>query len=159
MTAGLTREAGARVFPIPPPAYYVAAFVAGWLLQVVVPWEIGGRPATTALGALVLAAGLGLNWGGVAGVIRHRTTIVPHQAVSTLVTGGAYRISRNPMYAGLAIAYLGATLLLGSWWPLVVFPLALVAVHLVVIHPEERYLTQRFGAEYAAYQERVRRWL
>ena len=40
--------------------------------------------------------------GGVRAVVRHRTTIVPHRPVATLVTTGAYRVSRNPMYTGLA---------------------------------------------------------
>src|SRR5450631_950384 len=50
------------------------------------------------------------NWAG-----RHHTTIVPHRAVSALVTTGPYRMTRNPMYTGLAIAYLGGALLSGSW--------------------------------------------
>jgi protein-S-isoprenylcysteine O-methyltransferase Ste14 len=76
-----------------------------------------------------------------------------------LLTGGAYRLSRNPMYTGLAIAYLGLALLLGSWWPLALWPLVIVAVRQLVIRPEEQYLTQRFGQTYAGYQSRVRRWL
>jgi len=47
---------------------------------------------------------------------RHRTAIVPHHAVSRLATTGAHRISRNAMYTGLAIAYVGGALLTGSWW-------------------------------------------
>jgi protein-S-isoprenylcysteine O-methyltransferase Ste14 len=84
---------------------------------------------------------------------------VPHHPVSALVTTGAYRISRNPMYAGLAVGYVGGTLLLGSWWSLVLLPPALAAVQIMVILPEERYLQRRFGAEYAGYRARVRRWL
>lgn len=159
MTATSTPATGARVLPIPPPLYYGAAFAAGAVLQLLVPWTAGGRPLTTIVGALVLAAGLALAWSGVAGVIRHHTTIVPHHPVSALVTTGAYRISRNPMYAGLAAAYVGGALLLGYWWPLVLLPLALAAVQIVVIFPEERYLEQRFGAEYIGYRARVRRWL
>lgn len=84
---------------------------------------------------------------------------MPHRPVSTLVTTGAYRISRNPMYTGLAIAYLGGALLAGSWWPLVTFPLALLAVRGLVIGPEERHLAATFGRTYIDYRTRVRRWL
>jgi protein-S-isoprenylcysteine O-methyltransferase Ste14 len=63
------------------------------------------------------------------------------------------------MYTGLAIAYLGVALLLGSWWPLVLWPLVVVAVRQLVIRPEEQYLTQRFGQAYTDYEGRVRRWL
>jgi protein-S-isoprenylcysteine O-methyltransferase Ste14 len=85
----------------------------------------------------------------------HRTTIVPHHPVSTLLTGRAYRVSRNPMYTGLAIAYLGVALLLGSWWPLAVWPLVILAVRRLVIRPEEEYLSQRFGRAYTDYHARV----
>ena len=103
--------------------------------------------------------GLALAVAGIAAVIRHRTTIVPHHPVATLVTGGAYRLSRNPMYTGLAVAYLGLALLFGSWWPLALWPLVIVAVRQLVIRPEERYLAGRFGQTYTDYQARVRRWL
>src|SRR5207253_7380622 len=107
-----------------------------------VPLAIGGRPATTVLGAVVGFAGLILSIGGVAAVIGHHTTIVPHRPVTTLLTGGAYRLSRNPMYTGLALAYTGGALLAGSWWPIVLLPIVLVLVAQLVIKPEERYLDQ-----------------
>jgi protein-S-isoprenylcysteine O-methyltransferase Ste14 len=150
---------GARVIFVPPPLYYVAGLVAGMAAHAVAPLPIGGRPATAVAGAVVLVLGLMLTAGGVAGVVRHRTTIVPHHPVATLVTDGAYRISRNPMYTGLATAYLGAAVLLGSWWPVALSPVVVLAVLALVIRPEERYLGERFGPAYADYRARVRRWV
>jgi protein-S-isoprenylcysteine O-methyltransferase Ste14 len=148
---------GASVVRIPPPLYYVVAFAAGLLLRgVSVPLTIGGRPATGLIGAVVLVTGVSLSIAAVIAVVRHHTTIVPHHAVSSLLTTGVYRISRNPMYTGLAITYLGSALLAGSCWPLVTLPLALLAVRRVVIDPEERYLSGQFGQ---SYQTRTRRWL
>lgn len=149
----------ARVIRIPPPLYYVAGLAAGWAANGLVAFHLGGRPATGAVGALITALGLGLTFAGVAAVIRHRTTIVPHRPVATLLTRGAYRLSRNPMYTGLAIAYLGLAMLLDSWWPLMLWPLVILAVRHLVIRPEEQYLTQRFGPTYNDYTTRVRRWL
>jgi protein-S-isoprenylcysteine O-methyltransferase Ste14 len=150
---------GARVIFIPPPLYYVAGLVAGAALDRLVGLPIGGRPATVVAGAALAGAGLALMAGGVVGVIRHRTTIVPHHRVASLVTTGAYRLSRNPMYTGLAIGYLGVALLIGSWWPVALWPVVLLAVRRLVIRPEERYLQDRFGQTYADYRARVRRWL
>jgi protein-S-isoprenylcysteine O-methyltransferase Ste14 len=79
--------------------------------------------------------------------------------VATLVTTGVYGISRNPMYTGVAVACLGAALLLGSWWPVVSWPLVILAVRRLVIRPEEQYLDRRFGRAYRDYRARVRRWL
>jgi protein-S-isoprenylcysteine O-methyltransferase Ste14 len=159
MSANAEAQQGARVIFIPPPLYYAAGLAGGMAINGVVAFPLGGRPATAVAGAVVAALGLALNFAGVAAVIRHRTTIVPHHPVATLLTGGAYRLSRNPMYTGLAIAYLGLALLFGSWWPLALWPLVIVAVRHLVIRPEEQYLTQRFGQTYTDYQSRVRRWL
>jgi|1186.fasta_scaffold23175_2 protein-S-isoprenylcysteine O-methyltransferase Ste14 len=154
-----TTAGGADVTFIPPPLYYGAGLGLGMLLDAMVALPVGGPPATAVAGAAVAAAGLALNFAGVAGVIRNRTTIVPHHPVATLVRNGAYRFSRNPMYTGLGIAYLGAALLLGSWWPVALWPLVMLAVDRLVIRPEERYLSERFGQAYSDYCAHVRRWL
>ena len=159
-TVPLTARArGARVFPIPPPAYYGAAFAIAMVLQRALPLDIPGRPTSALVGAGVLIAGLGLDLAGVATVLAHHTTIVPHRPVAKLLTTGIYRISRNPMYTGLAIMVAGGAFLAGTWWPLLTLPLALVAVTHLAIKPEEAYLLERFGSVYADYQLRVRRWL
>jgi protein-S-isoprenylcysteine O-methyltransferase Ste14 len=156
----MTGKPGARVVPVPPPLYYAIAFGAGLLLRsTTVPLAAGGRPVTAALGVAAVATGAALALAGVVDVVRHGTTIVPHHRVSALVTTGAYRICRNPMYTGLAIAYVGAGLLADTWWPLLFLPFALLAVRRIVIDPEERYLEHRFGQLYADYRARVRRWL
>src|SRR5690242_10958795 len=159
MTVNTEAQRGARVIVIPPPLYYAGVLAGGMAINTVVALPLDGRPATAVAGALITTLGLALALAGVVAVIRHRTTIVPHHPVATLVTGGAYRLSRNPMYTGLAIVYLGVALLLGSWWPLALWPLVIVAVRRLVIRPEEHYLTQRFGQTYTDYQRRVRRWI
>ena len=152
-------ERGARVFPIPPPAYYGVAFATAMVLQRAVPLDMPGRPTSAVVGAAVLLAGLGLDLAGVAAVVAHHTTIVPHRPVAKLITTGIYRFSRNPMYTGLAIMVAGGALLAGTWWPLLTLPLALVAVKRLAIKPEETYLAERYGSTYDDYRRRVRRWL
>ena len=93
----------------------------------------------------------------VATVIANRTTIVPHRPVAKLLTSGIYRFSRNPMYTGLGLVVAGGALLAGTWWPLVLLPLALLAVCRLVIEPEETYLAERYGTLYSDYRRSVRR--
>jgi hypothetical protein len=134
---GENQHLGALVLHVPPPLHYGAAFAAGMLLRAAtVPLALGGRPPTAVIGAVVLAAGAALALAGIIEAMRRQTTIVPRHAVSALVTTGAYRISRNPIYPGLAIAYLGGALLTGWWWPLATFPLALLAVRDIAIGPK-----------------------
>jgi protein-S-isoprenylcysteine O-methyltransferase Ste14 len=150
---------GAKVIFIPPPLYYAAGLAGGMALNAAAALPLGGRPGTAVAGAALAALGLALTIAGVAAVIRHRTTIVPHHPVTALLTSGPYRLSRNPMYTGLAIAYLGLALLLNSWWPLALWPLVILAVRQLVIRPEEQYLTHQFGRHFTEYRSRVRRWL
>src|SRR3954447_15440364 len=151
MTGQTETIRGAQVIFIPPPLYYVAGFAGGMLLESLVSLPIGGRPASTVAGAVVGVLGLMLCFAGVGAVIRHRTTIVPHRPVAALVTTGAYRWSRNPMYTGLAITYLGVALLVGSWWPIVLWPLVVLGVTRLVIEPEERHPAPRFGPPFSAH--------
>ncbi len=152
-------DVGAHVVRVPPPLYYGAAFAAGMALNIGTALSFNTSAATIAVGASVMAAGVGLAAAGIAQVRRARTTIVPHRPVATLLTDGAYRISRNPMYTGLTVAYLGGIVLVGSWWPLLTWPLALLTVRVLVIGPEERYLTERFGQPYVDYRSHTRRWI
>ena len=152
----VAKETGARVPLVPPPLYFGVTFGAGMALQTARAFalHVPAAPAT-----VVLVAGIGLAALAAIGVARAGTTIVPHHAVSVLLTTGAFRVSRNPMYAGIAIAYVGGALLTGSWWPLILLPLPLAAIHFLVIAREERYLTEKFPVPYAAYRARTRRWL
>jgi protein-S-isoprenylcysteine O-methyltransferase Ste14 len=90
---------------------------------------------------------------------RHRTGLLPGQPTAAMIEEGPYRLSRNPLYVGLLVLYLGVALLLPSVWAIVLFPVAVALLLWGAILPEERFLHERFGAPYDAYTRRVRRWL
>jgi protein-S-isoprenylcysteine O-methyltransferase Ste14 len=90
-----------------------------------------------------------------------RTTINPMapQRTRALVTGGVYRITRNPMYVGMALLLSAWAVALGSTWALA-GPLGfMLFITRFQIRPEEQALHALFGETYAAYCRRVRRWL
>ena len=157
MTGESTR--GAKVIPVPPPVIYVLAFAVGLVLHAVTDDDIGGRPAAAWVGAVFMAGGLALGAGTLRMFLRARTTVIPHHRVSALVTSGPLRFSRNPIYTAFALITVGAALAIGTWWPLVTLIPALLVIRFGVIGPEERYLGETFGEEYAAYRANVRRWL
>jgi protein-S-isoprenylcysteine O-methyltransferase Ste14 len=71
---------------------------------------------------------------------------------------GLYRISRNPMYIGYLIYFLGCVLLTRS----VLLLAALIAFQLSahwIILSEERWCTEKFGETYINYMKKVRRYL
>ena len=63
------------------------------------------------------------------------------------------------LYVGLLALYLALALLTPTFWGLVLFPAAVLLVLWGAIRPEERFLRERFGAQYEDYARRVRRWL
>jgi protein-S-isoprenylcysteine O-methyltransferase Ste14 len=150
------RGADVRLFP---PAVFGAAFALGALLERRRPAPVPGRRAARALGTALLAGGAGLAASGAGTFRRNRTTVIPYRHVSTFVTTGPYRFTRNPMYTGLTLCQAGGALVLGSLWPLATLPVAVLTIRRLVIDREERYLTGRFGEEYEAYCRNVPRWL
>jgi len=90
---------------------------------------------------------------------KSKNTLIPIKPASSLQTTGIYRISRNPMYVGLALIYLGIACLAGNWWNIILFPILILIMQQYVIRSEEKYLELEFGAGYLEYKRTVRRWL
>ena len=93
--------------------------------------------------------------------LRPRTTISPVdiEAASTLVTGGVFRYTRNPMYVALTALLLAWTAWLAAPWAAfcpVAFALFITRFQII---PEERVLRAKFGRAYEDYAQRVRRWI
>jgi protein-S-isoprenylcysteine O-methyltransferase Ste14 len=152
-------NSGVKVFP---PAIYLGGIAAGFLLQWPLPFPImpgalllGGR----ALGGFLVIMSLGLNIWAVGTFFRAGLTPNPTRPTKELTFSGPYRLTRNPMYLSLAFLQIGIALLANALWPLLFVIPVLWLVRRIVIDREEEYLTRKFGDEYLAYQQRVRRWL
>lgn len=143
----------------PPPLLYLAALALVIGLHWLRPLPIPAYPAIAWLGWLALIAGLALNLWGAWSMRRAGTPINPHRHANTIVAAGAFRVSRNPLYVGLDLVFLGVVLVLSSLWGIVILAVLLVVMHIGVIRPEERYLETHFGDEYRRYRTQVRRYL
>jgi protein-S-isoprenylcysteine O-methyltransferase Ste14 len=142
----------------PPPLIFLAGLVLGLVADgVLTDSDLGG--AWLVAGIVLVALGLGLLLAFEVGFRRAGTTILPGHEGSALVTGGVYRVTRNPGYVGMALVGTGAALIADAPWAILGVALAALVVDRGVIVHEERYLRERFGDEYAAYCARVRRWL
>lgn len=75
-----------------------------------------------------------------------------------LVSTGAYKYSRNPMFLGVAISQAGFFLALPSVFSLVCLCFGLLMLHRQV-QAEEHHLSEQFPQAYEVYAARVRRWL
>ena len=146
----------------PPPLVYVLPFFASFLLNDRIEFLIvgtGAGPAQVAIGTTMIVAGFVLMAWGLITFVKQRTAILPFHAARTLVIVPPYTFTRNPMYLGLLIAYLGGALATNWAWPLVFLPVVIAVMSGFVIAREERYLRGAFGADYDNYCGRVRRWI
>jgi protein-S-isoprenylcysteine O-methyltransferase Ste14 len=143
-----------------PPILFAAAVAAAIILDRIYPLSWPGlddRPARIAGYALGLA-GAALSVWGILTLIRARTTVLPNKAVDHLVTEGAFRFRRNPIYMGEVFIFLGLAQVTYNIWLAIVAPVFATAILLLSILPEERHLEARFGDEYREYKARTRRW-
>lgn len=110
--------------------------------------------------ALVIA-GLSLCLVGIIAFQRANTTVNPikPESASTLVNTGIYRYTRNPMYLGMLFGLLAWAVFLSNAAAFMVAPLFVLYLNRFQIIPEERALAARFGKDFAAYTDKVRRWL
>lgn len=141
----------------PPPVIFGLGLVAGLALELVP--ALRGLEGRLLAGAPLVAAGLALDLWALLAFARMRTTINPFGGTTAIVEQGPYRFSRNPMYVGMTLSYVGVCVMFGLLGALLLLPLVLVAVDVGVVRREERYLDAKFGEAYRAYRTRVRRWL
>lgn len=145
----------------PPPLIYLGFLLAGWGLGRLagLPSFGGDAVARMVVAGLLIGVGLALELWAIGAFRRRRTAVQPWKPSTALVAEGPYRFSRNPIYLGFAVTYLGLALALNSWLALALLVPCLLVVDRGVIAREERYLSAKFGASYDAYRGRVRRWI
>lgn len=147
---------------IPVPWVYILGYLAGLIPQYFYPLVVqtlSTRSVIKTCGVLLFVVGALFAAWSLLIFRKAHTTTTPGESSSKLVTEGPYRISRNPMYVSLALAYLGEAGILVQFWPLLMLPVVLAYVNWVVIPLEEVVLKGDFKDDYEEYCRRVRRWL
>jgi len=146
---------------VPVPWVFVLAYLVGLSFEIAFHLRrfIPLTPLLTNIGLVIFTLGAVIAaWGW---ILFHnaRTTRVPGETSTTLVTWGPYRYTRNPMYVGLSIAYLGEAAILHQIIPVIFLPLVILYLNQAVIPLEEDRLLAAFGPAYERYRTEVRRWL
>lgn len=158
--AAVAKPDSPRVYVIPP-IIFLLCLVGGIVIEALHSSSIPLVPWLTRLasGIAVAAAGfafMGWGHGRFKSLGVNVKTFLP---ASRLVTEGAYRYSRNPMYVGFVSILAGIGWAAGSH-PMLVSSVAMfLYLNWYVIPREEAYLTREFGDDYKTYCRRVRRWL
>lgn len=144
---------------IHPPVLVSTLVLAAFFLNKLFPLSLNFPKALVWIGYALALIGLGLTISAASGFMRARTTLDPHGSVSTIVTSGLYRYSRNPIYLGFLCLLIGFPFIFRNYWGLILSPLLIVLMNTLVIQHEEAYLERKFGEVYTDYKSRVRRWL
>lgn len=158
-TASSSDSPGVLVFP---PVLLFGTVLVGVVLGVWLPWRF--MPAfvpgvwARIVGAIIVLSGVALARWGRNTMVRAGTNVPPHKPALAIVTTGPFRFTRNPLYLGGTVAYVGLAILLDSAWLLVLLVPMVLVLQWGIILREERYLAAKFGEVYVAYKGRVRRW-
>jgi protein-S-isoprenylcysteine O-methyltransferase Ste14 len=110
-------------------------------------------------GAALAVCGFVLIAMGTSRFVAAGTNIPPNLPTTALVVDGIYGRTRNPLYLGTILVYLGLSVAAGSLWAILLVVPLLWVINVGVIAREERYLERKFGDAYRAYKVRVRRWV
>ena len=145
---------------IPPPLIYIAIFFAAVPVQRFLPLDRTFFDTTTSkiIGLIVFLVGLVFIFPALQRFFRTKNTLVTIRPANSLQTTGIYAVSRNPMYIGLLLFYIGLSFIVGNWWNLVLLPFLVLIIQEYVIKREEKYLGRRFGQSYSDYRAKVARW-
>ncbi|TGD66070.1 isoprenylcysteine carboxylmethyltransferase family protein [Tabrizicola sp. WMC-M-20] len=140
-----------------PPVWLALALGVTWGFDQVMPWGLFG-PAGRFVGAGLVIIGLGLLAAAVAQMLAARTTVIPRGQPRTLVTGGLFAWSRNPIYLADALILSGAIL----WWDVpvavpLVFGFMFLIQHRFILR-EEMVLRAAFGLQFTQWAARTGRW-
>jgi protein-S-isoprenylcysteine O-methyltransferase Ste14 len=146
---------------VPPVLAAGLAALGMWAASQALPGIHVAVAARAGIALVLLAIAAGVGAAGVAAFRAHRTTVNPLRpdAATSLVTGGVYRWTRNPMYLALALGLAALAVYLSNPAAFLLVPAFVAWMTRLQILPEERALAARFGPEFHDYRRRVRRWL
>jgi len=144
-----------------PPLIFLGFLAAAAALEAVVPLPLlvaHAFPRYLA-GAVLAAGGFAMIAMGTRRFLAAGTNIPPTLPTTALVIDGIYRRTRNPLYVGSTLVYMGLGVAAGSLWAIGLLVPLLWVINVGVVKREERYLERRFGDAYRDYKARVRRWI
>jgi len=158
---GVERNDNPRVIAFPPLIWAVTVFISLVVHFFVVRLPMSILPRAISLGiAIVLFIIAPLL--AIPAIWRMKaagTNVHPSEPTTTIVRGGPYRFTRNPMYLALTLLQIGVAFVLNDAITFLFAAALALTLHFGVILREERYLEAKFGEEYLALKRSVRRWI
>lgn len=142
-----------------PPVYFIIFLVLSIILHFVFPIEKFIYVPYTYTGFLLIVFGGILNLWSDSLFKKSKTTVKPHEKPTSLEVSGPFRISRHPMYLGMAAILLGLAVLHGTLITFIFPIIFIILMETIFIPMEEKNLEKSFGKKYLNYKKKVRRWI
>jgi len=143
----------------PPPLIFLSGLLVGGFIGWLFPVEFLPKSLAVVAGIALFVVGLTIILTAIRQMRRAQTNVEPWKPTTAILDSGLYAVSRNPIYSGMILIYLGVAFLFNSFWFLPPLAVVLLTVHFGVILREEKYLERKFGSEYLNYKNRVGRWI
>jgi protein-S-isoprenylcysteine O-methyltransferase Ste14 len=150
-----------------PPLLFLASLLLGFVsdhllpLPMLFPVSRSGLVhwISATIGGSLILIGIAFFAAGIRNFASRATPVPTNEPTRALVSTGIHGWSRNPIYLGMFLVYVGIGIVVRSPWVLILaLPLA-ITIRYGVVAREEAYLERRFGDAYRDYKARVRRWL
>jgi protein-S-isoprenylcysteine O-methyltransferase Ste14 len=138
---------------------YIGIGALAALLQALLPLPFFPIQTARIAGATIMIINFLFGLPAFLQMFQAKTSPNPSHPTTALVLKGPYHFTRNPMYLGLTLIYMGLMIFLRLPWGVLFIPLVIWLITAWVIWPEEQYLERRFGSEYLDYKKAVHRWL
>jgi protein-S-isoprenylcysteine O-methyltransferase Ste14 len=139
--------------------YFLFLLILSVLLNFTFPVLAFLSPPFTYFGFLIIGFGLIMVLWSRSLFLKNSTTLQVYETPTSLVTSGPFRLSRNPIYLGMASILVGVALLMGTLVSLAFPVLFVTLIKFFIIPGEERMLEKIFGEPYRGYKKKVRRWI
>lgn len=146
---------------IPPPLFFFVCLGFGLLLEYTFPIRLISLPLMlrVIVGCIFILISGYFALSAFVVLSKNKTPFGTGKPTVKIATNGPFRFSRNPLYLLLLLLLFGIAVLASSLWLFITIPILFALFLFNAVKPEERYLSQKFGAEYLDYKAKVRRWI
>ena len=145
---------------VPPPAWAFLYLIITGAVSWFYPWRALLDIRIVWLGVALVAIGIAISAWAFWLFQNEGTEIDPTSETNkSLVVGGPFRFTRNPMYLGLVTSTLGIAFWAGSPPMFAVPVLVFATVNWAHIPFEEAKMRRQFGEAFDRYTRQVRRWI
>jgi len=155
----LNEDKNGAMVKFPPPIVFILFMLIAYGINHFLAVRISHFSFLTYIGLFFITSGFTILLIASISFKRAQTNIKPWKPTTQIISSGIFAYSRNPIYLSFCAVTIGIGLMTNSLWITLSFIPSIVVIFFIAIKKEESYLENKFGQDYVAYKEKVRRWL